>query len=210
MDHSPFLPIRHLFRTVTGYSFTAFRTTLRTMTGISISTIYMTTMAMTNRYIRQILTSVISCIPSSLRYFLQPILILYYVPLFLLQRLCEQYGTGSHQKQQQLKQQQLKQQQHDDALLHSWKQAVMIADETLSYWPIHVVTKTKNDTNYTTTTATTTNEPLHDHDYYIEDVFYQDMSELNPIDAIIESIEVASEIQQQTNNSMNNNNNNKT
>lgn len=119
--------IRTTLRRVTGFSWTAFRTTLRTITGISLTTLYMTTMAMTNVYVRSIMKNVLYYVPSSLRYFIQPLLILYYVPLYIIKNFCYRHGiffVASKDKEI-----------DDDIMDRSWKQAVANADGTLANWP---------------------------------------------------------------------------
>lgn len=62
--------------------------------------------------------------PAWLRYFAQPFLVLYYVPLFLLRNLSSPRSQAAKSKH--------------EAFVASWKQAVETADEKSSYWPLHV------------------------------------------------------------------------
>ena len=62
----------------------------------------------------------LSLIPAPMRYFLQPFLILYYAPLFIIKNLA--HPTN----------------EKHEAFIDGWKQAVQIADETSTNWPIHI------------------------------------------------------------------------
>lgn len=109
---------------MTGFSLTALRATCRAATGISFTAIYVATVAATGNWIRQTTKFVLSIFPAWARYFVQPFLILYYVPIFILRNL-----TGPTRRRAR---------QSHQAVLDSWKEAVQKADETVAYWPIHV------------------------------------------------------------------------
>jgi hypothetical protein len=94
---------------------------------------------------------ILSIVPPPLRYFAQPFLVLYYAPLFWIRQVSHDGARRKHQKGT------------HEALLEGWKQAVAQADETVSYWPIHV-----------------------SKDGALE----SDLSEMDVSDAISESIEV--------------------
>jgi len=64
---------RSKLRQLTGFSLTAIRSTLRVATGISLS-----------QSISGILRRLLSILSPSLRYFLQPFLIMYYTPLMII------------------------------------------------------------------------------------------------------------------------------
>ena len=64
---------RSKLRQLTGFSLTAIRSTLRAATGISLS-----------QSISGILRRLLSILSPSLRYFLQPFLIMYYTPLMII------------------------------------------------------------------------------------------------------------------------------
>jgi len=74
---------------------------------------------------------------------------MYYVPIFILRNL-----TGPTRRRAQRTHQ---------AVLDSWKDAVQKADETVTYWPIHVD----------------------------DDGIYSDMNELDIQEGVVESIEIA-------------------
>lgn len=75
-------------------------------------------------YLTHILTPPLSVRQPWARYFAQPFLILYYVPIFILRNV-----TGpAHREARETHQ----------AVLDSWKEAVQKADEKVAYWPIHV------------------------------------------------------------------------
>jgi hypothetical protein len=95
---------------------------------------------------------ILSMVPPPLRYFAQPFLVLYYAPLFWIRQISHSKARRKQQKGT------------HEALLEGWKQAVAQADETVSYWPIHV-----------------------SQDGSLE----SDLSEMDVSDAISESIEVS-------------------
>lgn len=112
--------LRTRMRQLTGFSLTALRLTLRTATGISLSAIYASMLAVTGQWIRQTMKFLLSLIPAWARYFMQPFLILYYAPLFIVKNLARP------------------QNEKHEAFIDGWKQAVQIADETSANWPIHI------------------------------------------------------------------------
>jgi hypothetical protein len=118
--------VRDKLRQITGFSFTVFRATLRGITGISMTAIYASTVAATGLWIRKISSAVLSLFPSGFRYFLQPFLVMYYVPLFMLRSLTGPYGKRARAK-------------HEQAL-EAWKEAVEYAERTEQdgYWPVIV------------------------------------------------------------------------
>jgi len=125
---------------------------MRAATGISLTAVYASTVAATGAWIRQTMKWILSIFPAWFRYFLQPFLILYYAPLFILRNL-----TGPTRKQA------LQTHEH---FVEGWKSAVERAEETSSYWPLHVT-----------------------DDGYIE----KDTSDVDFNDAVAESVEVAME-----------------
>jgi hypothetical protein len=152
-DDDDTVSLRSRLRRVTGFSFTALRATLRAATGISLSAVYASTLAATGAWIRQTMKLVLSVFPPWARYFVQPFLVLYYLPLFTLRNL-----TRPDRKQQM---------QNHEAFVEGWKKAVETADETSSYWPLHL---NKND-----------------------GTFEKDLVELDVNEAVAESMEVAME-----------------
>ena len=116
--------LRISLRKATGFSLTALRKTCRAATGISLSAIYLATVAATGEWIRQTTKFVLSIFPPWARYFVQPFLILYYVPIFILRNLTGPTRTRAEKTH--------------EAVLDSWKDAVQKADDTVAYWPIHV------------------------------------------------------------------------
>jgi hypothetical protein len=93
---------------------------------------------------------ILDLFPAWARYFAQPFLVMYYVPLFVLRSLSaprQREGMRKHV-----------------ALVDSWKQAVAVADQSTSYWPIHL----------------NRNGELE-----------KDLSELDLVDAIAESMDFA-------------------
>jgi hypothetical protein len=116
--------LRSQLRTITGFSLTAVRATMRAATGISLTAIYLSALAVSGIWIRQTMKIILDIFPTWARYFVQPILVLYYVPLFMLRNM-----TAPKQREQE---------QAHDTLVESWKQAVAVAEHTTSYWPIHL------------------------------------------------------------------------
>jgi hypothetical protein len=97
---------------------------MRAATGISLTAVYASTLAATGAWIRQTMKFILSIFPAWARYFVQPFLVLYYVPLFVLRNMSgpgRDRGVAKH-----------------EAFVNSWKQAVETADKTSSYWPLHL------------------------------------------------------------------------
>ncbi|KAG7363495.1 hypothetical protein IV203_026856 [Nitzschia inconspicua] len=118
--------LRDRLRKVTGFSLTVFRATIRGITGLSLTAIYASTVAATGQWIRSVSSFFLSIFPSWFRYFLQPILVLYYAPLFMLRNL-----TGPTRQRARKK---------HATVLESWKEAVEFAEKTEQdgYWPVVV------------------------------------------------------------------------
>jgi hypothetical protein len=146
--------VRSRLRKMTGFSMTALRATTRAATGISLTALYLSAVAVSGVWIRQAMKVILAIFPTWARYFVQPFLVMYYVPLFMLRSLTS--PQRSEQKQT------------HDSLVESWKQAVTIAEQSNSYWPIHL---NENDSLETVT---------HDVDV---------------VDAVAKSVEVALEKQ---------------
>lgn len=117
--------LRTRLRRLTGFSLTAVRATLRAATGISLSAVYASTLAATGAWIRQTMRVLLSPLPTWLRYFVQPFLVLYYAPLFILRNWASPSRSLAKRKH--------------DLFVEGWKHAVEVADESTSYWPLHVV-----------------------------------------------------------------------
>jgi hypothetical protein len=62
----------------------ALRTAIRTIAGVSLTALYASIDAVSGVWIRQATRLILSIFPSWARLFVQPFLVLYYVPLFLL------------------------------------------------------------------------------------------------------------------------------
>jgi len=124
-EHDHF-SLRDRLRQVTGFSFTAFRATLRGITGISLTAIYASAVASTSFFVRNAMKVVLSVFPSWFRYFLQPFLVMYYVPLFIIRG-----SLGPSVKDRRV---------GHEHLVESWRSAVQAAEEAQhgGYWPVHV------------------------------------------------------------------------
>lgn len=79
--------LRDRLRQATGFSFTAFRSAWRAATGVSLSALYASTVVAAGLWIRTISASVLGIFPAWFRYFMQPLLVLYYAPIFILRGL---------------------------------------------------------------------------------------------------------------------------
>jgi len=111
--------LRSTLRTVTGFSLTTFRATLRAATGISLSGL-----------ISGSLRRILGILSPSLRYFLQPLLVMYYAPLLMIRYWMvgpsKQYVEESRQGH--------------EKLIEGWRKAVQAAEKANSdnYWPVHL------------------------------------------------------------------------
>jgi len=108
----------------TGVSLTAARATLRAATGFSLTTLYASSLVATGQWIRTSMQLVLQVVPAPLRSVLQPFLVLYYAPLFIVRNL-----TGPRRAQAR--------KVHETAM-EGWKKAVAATDTTASYWPVHL------------------------------------------------------------------------
>jgi hypothetical protein len=117
-------PLRQRLRALTGFSLTAIRTTIRTATGLSATAIYATTLAATGAWIRQAMKVLLDVFPTWFRYFVQPFLVLYYVPLFMLRNIAGPTRSNAKHKH--------------ELIMESWKDAVETADKVRADWPLHV------------------------------------------------------------------------
>lgn len=116
--------LRNQLRSITGFSLTALRKTMRAATGISLTAVYASTLAVTGAWIRQTMRLILAPLPAWFRYFVQPFLVMYYAPLFVLRNV-----TGPTRKQAKTT---------HEHFLEGWKEAVETADRTSSYWPMHL------------------------------------------------------------------------
>lgn len=120
--------IRRELGKLTGVSFSAVRATLRKTTGISLTAIRTFLRALTGVSISRTVKSLVGLLPPWFRYFLQPFLVFYYVPLLILKGLV---GSTSTSKQEAMTSH-LK-------LVEYYKEAVKLANSKDSDFPIHMV-----------------------------------------------------------------------
>jgi hypothetical protein len=125
--------VRSQVRKMTGFSWTALRATMRAATGISLTALYVSAVAVSGAWIRQLMRIILEIFPTWARYFVQPFLVMYYVPLFMLRSVTA--PKRRHQKQA------------HDTLVESWKQSVKVAENNNSYWPIHLNENGELETN---------------------------------------------------------------
>jgi hypothetical protein len=90
--------IRSHLRTMTGFSFTALRATWRAATGISLTAVSGACWAATSGAVRNSMAATLQIFPAWARYFLQPFLILYYVPLFMVRTLTDRTTMNAQQR----------------------------------------------------------------------------------------------------------------
>lgn len=120
--------IRRELGKLTGVSFSAVRATVRGTTGISLTAIRTFLRALTGVSISRTVKSLVGLLPPWFRYFLQPFLVFYYVPLLILKGLV---GSTSTSKQEAMASH-LK-------LVEYYKEAVKLANSKDSEFPIHMV-----------------------------------------------------------------------
>ena len=114
-----YLSTRSKLRQLTGFSLTAFRATLRGITGISLSGILSNT-----------IKSILDIFRPGMRWVIQPLLILYYVPILFVRYYfigpSEQYVNDSRRGH--------------EKLVDGWRKAVEIAERAHAdgYWPVHL------------------------------------------------------------------------
>lgn len=124
-DPKPNGSLRSRLRQATGFSLTALRATMRAATGISLTAIYASALAATSAFVRKTMAVVLSPLPPWFRYFLQPFLILYYAPLFILRNLAGPTGKRARETH--------------EHFLDGFKAAVDAAEKKADgYWPVHV------------------------------------------------------------------------
>lgn len=118
--------LRDRLRNATGFSLTAFRSAWRAATGFSLSAVYATALAASGLWIRKITSVALSIFPAWFRYFLQPFLVAYYLPMFIIRGL-----TGPTRKQAKAR---------HEAVKDSLRDAVEFAKHAKSdgYWPVKV------------------------------------------------------------------------
>lgn len=111
--------LRSTLRAATGFSLTAFRTTLRAATGISLS-----------QTISGTIRAILDFLSPSLRYFMQPFLIMYYAPLLIIRFWM--VGPSQQYVEESLK--------GHEKVVEGWRKAVEAAEKAHSdgYWPVHV------------------------------------------------------------------------
>ena len=119
--------IRRELGKLTGVSFSAIRATLRGTTGISLTAIRTFLRALTGVSISRTVKSLVGLLPPWFRYFLQPFLVFYYVPLLILKGLV---GSTSTSKQEAMA--------SHLQLVEYYKEAVKLANRKDSDFPIHM------------------------------------------------------------------------
>lgn len=125
---------RSKFRRLTGFSFSALRSTLRAATGFSLTTFRATLRAATGISLSGLISGslrrILDILSPSLRYFMQPFLIVYYAPLLMVRYWLvgpsKQYVEESRKGH--------------EKLIEGWRKAVQAAEKANSdrYWPVHL------------------------------------------------------------------------
>eukprot|EP00594_Rhizosolenia_setigera_P011443 CAMPEP_0178954688 /NCGR_PEP_ID=MMETSP0789-20121207/9143_1 /TAXON_ID=3005 /ORGANISM="Rhizosolenia setigera, Strain CCMP 1694" /LENGTH=192 /DNA_ID=CAMNT_0020636145 /DNA_START=151 /DNA_END=729 /DNA_ORIENTATION=+ len=120
--------VRSKMRSLTGVSLSAMRASVRAATGLSLTAMRSTLRVATGVSVTGIMDKIVGVFPLWFRAFIQPFLILYYVPLLLLKGLI---GPTKTSKKDQL--------QSHDAFVNHLKEAVKIAEaEANTIWPVHI------------------------------------------------------------------------
>eukprot|EP00574_Skeletonema_japonicum_P006751 CAMPEP_0201717110 /NCGR_PEP_ID=MMETSP0593-20130828/2927_1 /ASSEMBLY_ACC=CAM_ASM_000672 /TAXON_ID=267983 /ORGANISM="Skeletonema japonicum, Strain CCMP2506" /LENGTH=225 /DNA_ID=CAMNT_0048207077 /DNA_START=13 /DNA_END=690 /DNA_ORIENTATION=+ len=110
---------RSKLRQITGFSLTAFRATIRGITGISLSGVISNT-----------IRTILGVLRPGFRWILQPLLIIYYVPIMVLRY----YLIGPSQKYVE------DSRKGHEKLVDGWRKAVEAAEKAHAdgYWPVHL------------------------------------------------------------------------
>lgn len=119
--------MRNRLHRLTGFSTSAIRASLRASTGFSLTAARLALRGFTGGIVTKTMKQFTAIFPSSIRYFMQPFLILYFTPIMILKGLCDRpkqmEALASHEK-----------------LVKGWKNAVRRAElvQDGNYWPVHV------------------------------------------------------------------------
>ena len=120
------LPLQDRLRQARGFLLTALQTAGRTANGISFAAIYGMAVAVSGLWIRTATSIILAIFPAWFRYFLQPFLIAYYLPIFIIRGL-----TGPTRKQAEAKRK---------AMEERWKDIIEFGkqSENYCYLPVEV------------------------------------------------------------------------
>ncbi|KAL9178347.1 hypothetical protein ACHAXT_001775 [Thalassiosira profunda] len=125
---------RSYLRRVTGFSLTALRSTLRAATGFSLTAFRATIRAATGISLSQTISGslrrIMGVMTPGMRYFLQPLLILYYAPQLVVKYWL--VGPSNKYVEESLK--------SHERVVEGWRKAVQAAEKASDkgYWPVHV------------------------------------------------------------------------
>jgi hypothetical protein len=106
---------RDKLRQATGFSLTAVRAAFRAATGISLSAMYASAVLVSSIWVRKTSAAILSIFPAWLRYFIQPFLVLYYVPLFIIRGLSGPTRARARKRH--------------ETIIDGWKSAIDFADK---------------------------------------------------------------------------------
>ena len=120
------LPLQDRLRQAREFLLTALQTAGRTANGISFAAIYGIAVAVSGLWIRTATSIILAIFPAWFRYFLQPFLIAYYLPIFIVRGL-----TGPTRKQAEAKRK---------AMEERWKDIIEFGkqSENYCYLPVEV------------------------------------------------------------------------
>ena len=120
------MPLHDRLRQGTGFLLTALQTVGRTANDISHMAIYGIAVAASGLWIRKTTSIILAIFPAWFRYFLQPFLIAYYVPIFIIRGL-----TGPTRRQAEA---------NRAAMKERWKDVIEFGKQTENsgYWPVQV------------------------------------------------------------------------
>lgn len=115
-EEEPRNALRNNLRQATGFSLTAFRATWRAATGISLSAMYASALIASSLWVRKLSAAVLGIFPAWFRYFIQPLLVLYYAPLFIIRGISGPTRARAKAKH--------------EFVVDGWKKAIDFAEKT--------------------------------------------------------------------------------
>lgn len=120
--------IRKELRNFTGLSLTSIRASIKATTRLSLTAMRTFLRALTGVSVTGTMKALVGLLPPWGRYFLQPFLIIYYVPLVILKGLVG--ATSTTRKDASVVHEQL---------VDYWKEAITMAENQSANWPLHVM-----------------------------------------------------------------------
>lgn len=119
-----FRKVRGTMRATTGFSLTAVRATMRATTGISLTALSTSAQVTTSIFVTNIMKWFLNIFPPGVRYFVQPLLCFYYIPLLMLRSLSPKALKERTKK--------------FESDMDEWRIAVRDASSANNNWPVSV------------------------------------------------------------------------